>query len=735
MFLNEIEAKQMLKSAGIIVAETLLARSKEEAVNLSKQVSFPVVLKIVSPDIIHKSDAGGVKVGLKTVAEVEAAYDGIMSNVAAKCPGAKITGIAVQHMAPSGTEVIIGMTKDPQFGSALMFGLGGIFVELLKDVSFRVTPISQLDAAEMVREIKGFQLLNGFRGQPAVDIAAIEQMLLQVSKFVEANPQIKELDLNPVLAYPDGVIAVDARINIEEPAPETGVHIAGNTKLGKIDSLFYPKTVAVVGASNNPLTHGHGFIKNMVDYGFKGSIYPITPKYNNVLGIKAYPNIESVPENVDHVIFCIDLANLPDLMDQFKNKGVRSIHVFAARGAETGRADAKELEVKVKAKANEYGIRILGPNCMGVYCPESGFSFIEDAPKDKGGVGAIVQSGGSSADITRYAALRGLRFSKLVSYGNALDINEMDLLKYMCDDPETKVIIAFIEGLRGNGRDFLELVRQTSAKKPFIVLKGGLSKAGARATMSHTASLAGSSKIWETAIRQAGGIPVRDLDELVHMAVAFSYLPRIKGKRVGTGGSGGGRNTISVDQWETNGFEVVPLPQEIREEFKRRGSILWDVIDNPADASIIIPGDAYNVTDLMTEMAKNPAYDFICGNVAVDDYVYNKESFPDYVGKKVEDYIKLHKESPKPFFVIFIGRPFGIKEMDYWLWREAAKLRTQMVEAKVPFFPHVNIAAQAIKELIWYYDKKEKVEKAGKNSSQIRSAGLSSGLYGGKYSQ
>jgi len=708
VFLTEVEAKKMLAKAGIKVAETLLATSKKEAVQMSEQVGFPVVLKVVSLDIIHKSEAGGVKVNLQTAAEIEKAYDDILASAAKKCPAAKIQGIAVQHMAPAGTEVIIGMTKDSQFGATLMFGLGGIFVELLKDVSFRVVPLSKLDASEMIKEIKGYNLLTGFRGQPAVDIGALEEMLLQVSQFIESNPQISELDLNPVLAYTKGAIAVDARINVEEPVVKPKVQLKNNRKLGDLECLFYPKTVAVVGASNNPSTHGYGFVKHLVDFGFKGSIYPITPKYTNVLGIKAYPNIDSVPENVEHVIYCVDLATLPDFMDKGAKKGLRSIHIFAARGAETGRADAKELEATVKAKALQYNIRLLGPNCMGVYCPESGFSFFEDAPKESGFVGGIIQSGGSSTDITRYGSLRGLRFSKMVSYGNALDINEMDLLKYMCDDPKTKVIISFIEGLRGDGKEFLELVRQTTAKKPFIVLKGGMSKAGARATMSHTASLAGSSKIWETAIRQAGGIPVKDIDDLVNLAVAFSFLPPIKGRRVGTGGSGGGRNTISVDQWENCGFEVVPLPGEIRDEFKKRGSVLWDVLDNPADASIIIPGDAYNVTDLLTEMAKSSSYDFICGNVAVDDYVYNKENFSDYVGKKVEGYIKLHKANIKPFFVIFIARPFGIKEMDHWLWREAAKLRTKLVEEKVPFFPLVDRAAQAINEIIWYYDRKEK---------------------------
>jgi len=705
MFLNEVESKKMLKAAGIAVADTQLATSEEEAIALSKKVGFPVVLKIVSPDVVHKSDAGGVKVGLKTSAQVSKAYQEIISSVNQKCPGAHILGIAVQHMAPSGTEIIIGMTRDSQFGATLMFGLGGIFVELLKDVSFRVTPVSPKDAADMIREIKGYKMLTGFRGQPPVDIPALENMLVKVSQFIEANPQIKELDLNPVFAYTQGATAVDARINIDEKPPVAKTAVNYQT-LGKINSLFYPESVAVAGASNNPTSRGYDFMQHLINFGYKGKIYPINLKSPEVMGIKAYPTLDSIPGNVDHVIYCIGLENMPAFLDSCVKKGVKTIHAFSARGAETGRSDAKELEASIQKKVKEYGIRLLGPNCMGVYCPESGFSFCADFPTDKGSVGAIIQSGGSSTDITRYGALRGLRFSKLLSYGNAIDITEMDLLKYMCDDPETKVIIAFIEGLRGNGRDFLDLVRQTTAKKPFIVCKGGLSTAGARATMSHTASLAGSSMVWNTAIRQAGGIPVRDIDDLINVATAFNFIPPIKGKRLGTGGSGGGRNTVSVDEWETNGFEIVPLPQSIREEFKKRGAMLWDCLDNPADRSITVPGDAFTVPALLLEMAKDPNYDFICANIAADDHPYNRETFVEWIASNVEGYIKLHKESPKPFFTIFSERPLGTPEMDHWFWRECAKLRTRLNDEKVPVFPSVDKAAEAIKELIWYYKYK-----------------------------
>jgi acyl-CoA synthetase (NDP forming) len=214
--LTEIESKQLIKQAGISVSDTRLAISGEEAISISKQFGFPVVLKIASPDVVHKSDAGGVKVGLKTSKQVGKAYDSILGAIRQKYPQAMIQGVSVQKIARPGVEVIIGMSKDAQFGPVLMFGLGGILVEILKDVSFRIVPLTKRDAGEMIKEIKGYPLLQGYRGQEPVDVLNLEELLLKVSDFVEQNPVVKELDLNPIFAYSNGAIAVDARVVLEE---------------------------------------------------------------------------------------------------------------------------------------------------------------------------------------------------------------------------------------------------------------------------------------------------------------------------------------------------------------------------------------------------------------------------------------------------------------------------------------------------------------------------------------
>ena len=213
--LTEFESKKILKQAGIPVVETKLAKTQKEAVSLSQKMSFPVALKIVSPDVIHKSDSGGVKLSLNNVTEVKKAYDEILKKVKKQYPDAVIHGVSVQKMIQPGTEVIVGTSKDPQFGPVIMFGLGGIFVELLKDVSFRVIPVEQRDAQEMIKEIKGYPLLQGYRGKEPANISVLVEIILKISKLIEENPQIKELELNPIFAYQNKAVAVDARIILE----------------------------------------------------------------------------------------------------------------------------------------------------------------------------------------------------------------------------------------------------------------------------------------------------------------------------------------------------------------------------------------------------------------------------------------------------------------------------------------------------------------------------------------
>lgn len=471
-----------------------------------------------------------------------------------------------------------------------------------------------------------------------------------------------------------------------------------------LDVFFTPKSVAVVGASNNPSSFGYFYMHALTAHAYKGALYPINPTESDIMGVKAYPNLEQVPGDVDFVISLIALNRVPHLLVECERKGVKAIHVMAARGAETGRPEAKKLEEDILKRARELGVRMLGPNCLGVYCPKSGISFHHNFPRESGTVGAMIQSGGNSSDMIRFSAMRGVKFSKVVSYGNAIDINQNDLLEYLWHDPDTRIILCFIEGIKGDARKFFDLLRKAASAKPVVVLKGGRTEAGARQTVTHTASLAGSGKIFDVAVKQAGAIPVRNLDELVNQAVAFQLISPIKGKRVGLGGGSGGRTVLTADEWEEHGFEVPPLPKEIREYWKSKGSQLWDWISNPVDRSVWIDGDPYNFLEQVIEMSKHPGFDFIVGTVT-EDTPFEKDFFLEKLAEDVEGFIKIKKESSKPFLLIYSDRPLGIAQFESWEYRRHAELRTKCVEASVPFFTSIDQAARAVKGLINYYNR------------------------------
>jgi len=311
--------------------------------------------------------------------------------------------------------------------------------------------------------------------------------------------------------------------------------------------LFSPNSVAIVGASLNPFSGGYQFTRFLIDHGFGGRLYPVNPTSSEILGLKVYPSLAKIPESsVDYVISCIPAEGVLSLLEDCGNKNVKLVHLFTARLKETGRDRETKLQGEILEKARKLGIRILGPNCMGIYYPKLGLSFNHELPVESGPVGGFFQSGGGAAEFVRYAALRGVRFSKIISYGNASDIDETELLNYFASDDETKVIASYIEGVKADGK-FVETLAVAAKKKPVIILKGGRGKTGAKLALSHTASLAGSIKVWQAVLKQCGAIMVSNFQELMDQVVAFTFLPPITGRRVIIAGGGGGKSMIAAD--------------------------------------------------------------------------------------------------------------------------------------------------------------------------------------------
>ena len=476
-----------------------------------------------------------------------------------------------------------------------------------------------------------------------------------------------------------------------------------------LETAFHPEAVAVAGASEDHLSFGHQFFRHLLDYNYTGHIYPVNPNKESILGLKAYPDLKSIPGPVDYVICCLPASMVLDLLAECPAKGVKIVHLVTARLSETGRQEARELEAEMLKVARRLNIRLIGPNCMGIYYPRGRIANGYNLPRESGNIGAVFQSGGSSTMLIRYGELRGLRFSKVISYGNALDLDESDFLDYLAQDDETEIIAAYFEGVK-DGRKFLEALTDAARVKPVIAIKGGRGVAGSKAVTSHTAAIAGSASVWETVFKKAGVIPAQDLSELVDLLVAFSFLPPIMGYRVGILSAGGGLSVMSADICEEAGLAVPPMPNKIREELKVKAPEIWDWIGNPIDISImgaVSVGFAEILKELPRLMAGSPHFDFLIGEFS-DDNPFLTELWKDLAAGQAQMFIDLHNKKLKPMIAVVHSEAATADLPSYQRWKILAEQRARYASARIPTYSTMAEAAKAVRKYIDYCRAKAK---------------------------
>ncbi|HET6501325.1 MAG TPA: acetate--CoA ligase family protein, partial [Amycolatopsis sp.] len=358
------EGKRICDAYGIPTPREGLATTAEEAATLAGEIGGPVACKIVSPDILHKTEAGGVIVGVEGADDVRAAFDRIIANARAYQASAEITGVQVQQMLAGGQEVIVGATTDPTFGKVVAFGLGGVLVEVLKDVTFRLAPLDVTEAKSMLDGIEAAEMLRGVRGGEAVDADALAEVIHLVSTLVTDFPEIREFDLNPVFATASGACAADVRILVETGEVTEPVRHSREEILRVMNRMMNPRAVAVIGASDQPGKIGNSVMKNLINGGFAGEIHPINPKADEILGRKAYASIGDIPGDVDVAVFAIPAKFVPSALAECGAKGVPAAVLIPSGFAETGN---HELQEEIVAIARDHGIRLLGPNIYGYY--------------------------------------------------------------------------------------------------------------------------------------------------------------------------------------------------------------------------------------------------------------------------------------------------------------------------------------------------------------------------------
>ncbi|GAA3159317.1 MULTISPECIES: acetate--CoA ligase family protein [Streptomyces] len=586
------EGRRVAEAYGIATPAEGLAETVDDAVALADRIGFPVALKIVSPDIVHKTEAGGVRTALASAAEVRAAFCDIVRSARAHSPGARIDGVLVQEMVSGGQEVIVGAVSDPTFGKVVAFGLGGVLVEALGDVTFRLAPAGEADAASMLDSIRAAEVLRGVRGAPPVDRAALTGLIVRTSELAADFPEIAEIDLNPVFAAADGVRAADVRILLAPGAPAERRRRSREEILTAMRRLMRPRSVAVIGASAEPGKIGNSVMRNLVDGGFPGEIHPVNPKSDDILGRKAYRSVREVPGEVDVAVFAIPAPLVPAALEEAGRKGIPNAVLIPSGFAETGE---HALQERLVAIGEEYGIRLLGPNIYGYYSTWQDLCATFCTPYDvRGGTALTSQSGGIGMAILGFARATGTGVSAIVGLGNKADVDEDDLLTYFAEDEHTDCVAMHLEDLK-DGRAFVAAARATVPHKPVVVLKAGRTGAGARAAGSHTGALAGNDAVYDDILRQAGVIRAPGLAEMLEYARALPVLPAPAGDNVVVITGAGGSGVLLSDAIVDNGLRLMDIPADLDAAF-RRFIPPFGAAGNPVDITGGEPPSTYEAT-------------------------------------------------------------------------------------------------------------------------------------------
>jgi acetyl coenzyme A synthetase (ADP forming)-like protein len=560
------EGKLVCDAYGIPVPKEGVAKSAAEAAKIAAGMGFPVVMKIVSPDILHKTEAGGVMVGVKNAADVEANYATILANAKKYKADAKVEGIQVQQMLLGGQEVIVGAVTDGSFGKLVAFGLGGVLVEVLKDITFRMAPATKEDALSMLDGIQAHEMLKGVRGSDPANRNAIADIIVNVSKLITDFPEISEMDLNPVFATKKDAIAADVRIVVDfEPKPPRP-RPNHDDIVRQMNRIMKPKSVAVIGASAETGKIGNSVMKNLINGGYQGEIYPIHPKATEIMGKKVYKSVKDIPGEVDIAVFAIPASLVAGALIECGEKKVVGAILIPSGYAETGNVKGQE---EIQAIGQKYGIRLMGPNIYGFYyTPANLCATFCTAYDVKGSAALSSQSGGIGMAIIGFSRSAKMGVSAIVGLGNKADIDEDDLLTFFEQDDNTQIIAQHCEDLK-DGRAFAEVARRVSKKKPIVVLKAGRTSAGAKAASSHTGALAGNDKIYEDVFNQSGVIRARSLRDMLEFARGVPILPTPKGENVVIITGAGGSGVLLSDACIDNKLSLMTIPPDLDAAFRK----------------------------------------------------------------------------------------------------------------------------------------------------------------------
>jgi len=554
--LTEFQAKQLLKQYAIPVVSEAVATTADEAVRLADETGYPVVLKGMGANLLHKTERGLVHLNLADDESVRRAAEHVVTTA-----GRDLEGILIQPQLKSRREFVAGLFRDPQFGPVVMFGIGGILTEALSDVAFRLAPVNRADIRDMLTEIKAGTLLGEFRGEAAVRTGQLEEILMAIGQLGLDHPEIAEIDINPLLAARDGsLIAVDALVVPGLPQAVSQETFAVDP--AAIAALFYPKSIAFVGASAQMGKWGHMLMSNTISGGYEGDIYLVNPKGGTIAGRPVYKNIDVIPGPVDLAVVTIPAALVPGLIPQMEAKKIKNMLLITSGFGETG-PKGKQLEKDLVQAARKAGILILGPNTMGICNPHKEL-YCTGSPVHPlaGSTAMVAQSGNMGTQLLAFAEAQGIGIRAFSGSGNEAMITIEDYMEGFEIDDLTRTVMLYIESVK-DGRRFYESACRVGRKKPIVLLKGGQTGAGNRAAASHTGAMSSDARVFNAVCRQAGIVKVDRSMDLLDLAAAFASVPLPKGNRAAIMTLGGGWGVITADLCASYGLAVPALPDEV----------------------------------------------------------------------------------------------------------------------------------------------------------------------------
>jgi acyl-CoA synthetase (NDP forming) len=599
--LTEAEAKEVLKQYGVPVVEEKAVKTIEEAEATAESIGYPVVVKGLGAKLTHKTEKGLVKLNLKNKEEVRSAAIYIK-----EAAGSDLEGFLLQPMLEGKRELVVGLFQDKQFGPTIMFGLGGIFTEAIGDVVFRLAPLDDNEARKMIDELHAQKLLGAFRGENAPDKGALIKTLVGLSRIGMEIPDIKEIDINPLLVTAEGkVTAVDALVVLGNTTNKKTFPLPIDSK--SIGKIFYPKSIAFVGASAKFSKWGQLMFTSVVAGKYQGGIYLVNSQGGEIAGRKVFKSVTEIPDPVDLAVVTVPADKVLSLIPEFKKKSIKNVLLISSGFGEIG-AEGKILEDKLVEKAREAGILIIGPNTMGICNPYISFYCVGSHVRPPaGGTVLMEQSGNLGTQLLAFAAKEDIGIRAYCGSGNEAMITIEDYMDGFEVDEKTKTVVLYIESIK-NGRRFFESAKRVGKKKPVIVLKGGRTSAGASAAASHTGAMASDIKVFMAACRQAGIIQAESPMDLLDLSAALSSLPLPTGKNIGLLTLGGGWGVVASDLCEENGLKVPKLSEEVISRINKLLPPFWSHA-NPID--VVGEMNAETYMKIIEELIQWPGCDAI----------------------------------------------------------------------------------------------------------------------------